>query len=48
MSFETSADIYKKMVSEEIVQKSCTIDESSTEFMVLTKCEDMEETVVIK
>ena len=48
MSFETSADIYKKMVSEEIVQKSCTIDESSTEFMVLTKCENMEETVVVE
>lgn len=38
---------YKKMVSKEIIQTPCTIEESSTEFMVLPKYEHIEETLVV-
>ncbi|XP_017755731.1 PREDICTED: uncharacterized protein LOC108547644 [Eufriesea mexicana] len=47
MSFVNDVDIYKKMVSGKIIQKTCTIDETSTEFMVLPKCEHTEETLVV-
>lgn len=48
MSFVNDVNIYKKMVSQEIIQKPCTINETSAEFMVLPKCEHSEETLVIK
>lgn len=48
MSFVNNVNIYKKMVSQEIIQKPCTINETSTEFVVLSKCEHAEETLVIK
>lgn len=47
MSFVNNANIYKKMVSQEIIQKPC-INETSAEFVVLSKCEHAEETLVIK
>lgn len=47
MSFVNDINIYKKMVSED-VQKSSTINETATEFMVLPKYEHTEETLVIK
>lgn len=46
MSFVNDINIYKKMVSED-VQKSCTINETTTEFMVLPKYEHTEETLVV-
>ncbi|XP_053996275.1 zinc finger protein 37 homolog [Hylaeus anthracinus] len=46
MSFMND-DRYKKMVSKEIIQTPCTIEESSTEFMVLPKYEHIEETLVV-
>ncbi|CAL7940112.1 unnamed protein product [Xylocopa violacea] len=47
MSFVNDVDIYKKMVSEEIIQKTCTIHENSAEFIDLPKCEHIEETLVV-
>ncbi|XP_076284068.1 uncharacterized protein LOC143210770 isoform X2 [Lasioglossum baleicum] len=47
MSFMDNIDSYKKMVSEEIMQTPCTMDESSTEFMVLPKYEHIEESLVV-
>ncbi|CAK9816521.1 Zinc finger protein 384 [Anthophora plagiata] len=47
MSFVNNVEIYKNMVSEEIIQKPCSMDESSTEFMVLSKCENIDETLVV-
>lgn len=48
MSFMNDVNSYKKMVSKEIIQTPCTIEESSTEFMVLPKYEHIEETLVTK
>ena len=36
------------MVSQEIIQKPSTVNETSAEFVVLSKCEHAEETLVIK
>ncbi|XP_012167147.1 uncharacterized protein LOC100651527 isoform X3 [Bombus terrestris] len=47
MSFVNDVNIYKKMVSQEIIQKPCTINETSAEFMVLPKCEHSEETLIV-
>ncbi|KAK1134461.1 hypothetical protein K0M31_007246 [Melipona bicolor] len=47
MSFVNNTNIYKKMVSQEIIQKPCTINETSAEFVVLSKCEHTEETLVV-
>lgn len=47
MSFVNDVNIYKKMVSQEIIQKPCTINETSTEFMVLPKSEHSEETLIV-
>ncbi|XP_076382227.1 uncharacterized protein LOC117224950 isoform X1 [Megalopta genalis] len=47
MSFIDNVDSYKKMVSEEIIQTPCTMDENSTEFMVLPKYERIEESLVV-
>ncbi|XP_031838822.1 uncharacterized protein LOC116429684 isoform X2 [Nomia melanderi] len=47
MSFMNNVNNYNKMVSEEIIQTACTMDESSTEFMVLPKFENMEESLVV-
>ncbi|KAF3429382.1 hypothetical protein E2986_03184 [Frieseomelitta varia] len=47
MSFVNNANIYKKMVSQEIIQKPCTVNETSAEFVVLSKCEHAEETLVV-
>ncbi|XP_060814128.1 uncharacterized protein LOC132906191 [Bombus pascuorum] len=47
MSFVNDVNIYKKMISQEIIQKPCTINETSAEFMVLPKCEHSEETLIV-
>ncbi|XP_043588827.1 uncharacterized protein LOC122570505 [Bombus pyrosoma] len=47
MSFVNDVNIYKKMVSQEIIQKPCTVNETSAEFMVLPKCEHSEETLIV-
>lgn len=46
MSFVGDVDIYKKMVSKEIVHEPCTIGESATEYIMLPKCDHIEETLV--
>ncbi|KOC60685.1 Zinc finger protein 384 [Habropoda laboriosa] len=35
------------MISEEVIEKPCAMDESSTEFMVLSKCDHIDETLVV-
>ncbi|XP_076621421.1 uncharacterized protein LOC143341909 [Colletes latitarsis] len=47
MSFMNDIDSYKKMISKEIIQTPCTIEESSTEFMDIPKYEHIEETLVV-
>ncbi|KAK9294294.1 hypothetical protein QLX08_011046 [Tetragonisca angustula] len=47
MSFVNNANIYKKMVSQEIIQKPSIVNETSAEFVVLSKCEHAEETLVV-